>query len=117
MRNGKIWAAVLLTLWLTGCATQPDPAAEKAAAIERGRVLFVNKGCAACHHNNRVDYAGYVFDQQVNLSNYRGEPAFLRQWLANPTALRPTTTMPNLQLSPTEIDDLIVFLNEGTAPR
>ena len=46
------------------------------------------------------------------LTNYTNDPAFLRRWLADPPAARPGTNMPNLNLSPAEIEDLIAFLNE-----
>lgn len=103
-------------LLLAGCATidaatQPTPAPITAA--ERGRALFMNKGCATCHVNSRADPTADPIDQfGPNLTRYTNDPAFLRQWLADPSAIRPGTPMPDLDLAPSEIDDLIAFLNE-----
>jgi cytochrome c oxidase subunit 2 len=48
-----------------------------------------------------------------NLTTVKADPEYLRRWLANPSALKPNTEMPNLGLSETEIDALVAFLTEG----
>jgi cytochrome c1 len=45
-----------------------------------------------------------------NLTVYDPDPAFLRVWLRDPSAVKPGTLMPNLYLSDTEIEMLITFL-------
>ncbi|MCG8353660.1 MAG: hypothetical protein MI924_38340 [Chloroflexales bacterium] len=65
-----------------------------------------------CHHNSRVEYGGLSLNIGPDLSLYTADPAFLRQWLADPAAIRPAAQMPDLQLTPIEIEDLIAFLNQ-----
>jgi cytochrome c2 len=82
-------------------------------AIARGEALFLNKGCVSCHVNTRVQ-GNTVTTSAPNLTAYSNDAEFLRHWLADPKAVRPTTAMFNLHLSEQEIEDLIAFLN---APR
>lgn len=109
-------AVVLGGLLLTGCAsidTATPPTPPPLTAAERGRALFLNKGCATCHVNSRADQTPDMLEQVgPNLTRYTNDPAFLQQWLDDPAALRPGTGMPDLDLSPDEIEDLIAFLNE-----
>lgn len=49
----------------------------------------------------------------IESTPYAGLPnsaGFLRKWLKDPPAVRPSTQMPNLGLSDEEIEDLLVFL-------
>lgn len=84
----------------------PTPAAE-----QLGAALFVNKGCITCHEHAAVRYEGAIIGVGPALTSYRNDAAFLREWLRNPAAVRPTTGMPTLGLSEGEIDALIAFLN------
>jgi len=118
----KVLAWLLVLLLLVACAGAGSPTSPDAAPItpdtvaepvERGRVLFRNKGCVTCHVNDRVEGEGGVLGFEApNLTNYTNDPAFLQRWLADPPAVRPGTQMPNLRLSAAEIEDLIAFLNE-----
>ena len=65
-----------------------------------------------CHANAAVPNSG-VIETAPNLTDYRGDEVFLRKWLYNPSALRPGTLMPNLNLSDDEISDLIAFINHN----
>jgi cytochrome c2 len=110
---------ILLALaCLTGCVSTPGPTATPTAdpmvaAAARGRELFRNKGCVTCHIHTRVEgRTGVLGITAPNLTEYRNSPEFLRRWLADPAQERPGATMPNLRLTPTEIDDLVAFLNE-----
>jgi len=111
----KTLACLFTLLILAGCAGIQTTAVVTPTpdAVERGRVLFRNKGCVTCHVNDRVEGEGGVLGFEApNLTNYTNDPAFLQRWLADPPAVRPGTQMPNLRLSATEIEDLIAFLNE-----
>ena len=84
------------------------------AAGERGRRLFVAKGCVTCHLHGDVAGSGVV---QVGpeLSALRLPADFLQKFLADPSILPPAQQanggMPNLDLKPVEITALVAFLS------
>jgi Cytochrome c len=90
---------------------QPAPAY---AAGERGRRLFVAKGCVTCHVHGDVAGSGVV---QVGpeLTALRLPADFLQKFLADPSILPPAQQtnggMPNLDLKPAEITALTAFLS------
>jgi cytochrome c2 len=90
-------------------AIPPTPTPDLAA---QGALLFRAKGCMTCHHHDAVDGSGSIAIGP-DLSQYKADPAFLRRWLADPASLRPETRMPNLELSPDDIEALIAFLESG----
>jgi cytochrome c2 len=89
---------------------EPQPASI-AAPAEMGEILFVAKGCIICHQHADITTAQNVGPVGPNLTNYVAGPDFLRLWLADPSAVRPNTRMPNLALQADEIEALIAFLN------
>lgn len=92
-------------------AGQPAPAF---AAGERGRRLFVAKGCVTCHVHGDVAGSGVV---QVGpeLTALRLPADFLEKFLADPSILPPAQQtnggMPKLDLKPAEITALVAFLS------
>jgi mono/diheme cytochrome c family protein len=92
-------------------AGRPAPAY---AAGERGRRLFVAKGCVTCHVHGDVAGSGVV---QVGpeLTALRLPADFLQKFLADPSILPPAQQtnggMPNLDLKPAEITALTAFLS------
>ncbi len=81
------------------------PAPRPLADVERGRHLFVAKGCVSCHlHGVGPDLTGKHFAAD-----------FLTRFLADPAAVIPPrpggATMPNLELRPLEISALVAFIN------
>ena len=96
------------------------PAEPKSLALvtvtpqEIGQSLFLAKGCITCHAQQEIqrDKDRMIFvDTGPNLSNFSADPEYLRRWLMNPASIKPTTEMPALQLSDSEIDALTAFLN------
>lgn len=83
-------------------------------SMERGKALFAAKGCATCHVNRRAIEPIHECCEGTgpDLTNYTNQPEYLRQLLRNPSAVKPQTEMPNLELSDAEIEDLIAFLNQ-----
>ncbi|HEY1408337.1 MAG TPA: c-type cytochrome [Promineifilum sp.] len=90
---------------------------------EIGRTLFTIKGCATCHRHDGLNVARLSFGGETirvsesflvagapDLTHYQPEPDFVRQWLSDPRAIRPNTTMPNLGLTEDEIEALLAFL-------
>jgi mono/diheme cytochrome c family protein len=108
-------AMIALGLLLAACAPSTGAAGPSVAAapsaVQRGQALFLNKGCITCHQNAALGYEGTIIGVGPDLTTYRGDEQFLLTWLKDPSALRPATQMPNLQLRETEIRDLIAFLN------
>ncbi len=90
-------------------AVAAPPGAATSPSAELGRVLFTAKGCATCHIHDDVE-ATFSVGIGPNLTNYKGNPEFLQQWLQDPKAFRPETEMPDLGLSEAEIEALIRFL-------
>ena len=87
----------------TAQAPQPLPAAE------RGRRLFVAKGCVTCHLHGDVSGSGVV-RVGPELTGKRFPPEYLQRFLADPS-IAADNRMPNLNLKPAEIASLIAFVN------
>ncbi len=91
----------------------PSTQSAQANPAEIGQALFLAKGCIICHQHAaigeaRKDFA--EFSVGPNLTNISAEPAFLKRWLKDPSAVKPGTEMPTLGLSDDEIDALVTFL-------
>lgn len=81
----------------------------------QGRALFVAKGCLVCHNHPafaelRHQTMALGYSDAPTLANLKMDADYLKRWLHNPRALKPTTLMPNLNLSDEEIDALSAFL-------
>jgi cytochrome c2 len=108
--------AVVLALggfYLGRTAAAPAVEAAASSSSTSGSELFLAKGCVMCHVHQAVpESAAVSLSIGPDLSQYHNSPDFLRSWLANPSAVRPNTGMPDLGLSAEEIDALIAFLNQ-----
>jgi cytochrome c2 len=106
------------SLALAGLAVAAPPASPTpvpAAGI--GKQLFVAKGCITCHRHDAVAIQRrFTIDTIPNLTAYRNDPAYLRNWLKDPASVKPGTEMPDLGLSAAEIEALIAFVNDPTSP-
>jgi mono/diheme cytochrome c family protein len=86
---------------------------------QRGRRLFVAKGCGTCHTNNDIPefaQSNRVLDKLgPELTGRRLEAAYVRQRLTNPSSLPPigadAVRMPNLELASGEVDALVAMLS------
>ncbi len=81
---------------------------------ERGRQLFVAKGCGTCHVNGDVpEFASMnrVMGIAPELTGRRLEAAYVRQRLTNPSSLpaigNSPVRMPDLGLTPAEVEALV----------
>jgi mono/diheme cytochrome c family protein len=98
---------------ITGGAAAAPP---KVSEAERGRRLFVAKGCATCHVHRDAQTTGSL-DIGPELSERRFAAPYLGRFLANPAATRAAdrpenqATMPDLNLKSGEIAALVSFLN------
>src|SRR5882672_7135238 len=86
----------------------PVPAA--LAATERGRRLFVAKGCVTCHLHRDVSGSGTVA-VGPELTKRPLAAEYLQRFLADPSMIGSANRMPNLNLKSPEIAALIAFLN------
>lgn len=106
----------LQTAPTTANLVPPTKNVAKANAVDPvayGKALFVSKGCIVCHVNNRVSRlreGAMEFSDVPNLTTVKLDREYLRRWLHDPAALKPTTEMPNLGLSDEEIEALTAFL-------
>jgi cytochrome c1 len=80
--------------------------------VDVGRRLFIAKGCMVCHSHNETNKIREIgVDMGPDLTNFTASPEYLRTWLKDPRAVKPSTEMPNLRLSDSEIEALIAFIN------
>jgi cytochrome c2 len=98
----------------------PDQTAST-ASVELGQTLFVAKGCIVCHRHAAVSEVRQRFGSEFvefwagpDLPTLATDPKLLHTWLKDPSALKPNTDMPNLELKEAEIEALVAFL---LAPR
>ena len=92
----------------------------KVDKVEQGKMLFVAKGCFMCHAHSNItrsgEYSGaYGAGGAPTLTPNKWDAAYLRTWLKNPKAVKPTTQMPNLELKDKEIESLVAFLTAKLA--
>lgn len=90
-------------------------ATDSAQLFGFGRDLFVAKGCAMCHAHAAISRSGefqysYGVGGAPTLADRLLAASYVRAWLKDPKAVKPTTLMPNLNLKPNEIEALVVFL-------
>jgi cytochrome c2 len=101
----------------------PDQTAS-AASTDLGQALFVAKGCIVCHQYAAVRDVRQRFGNEFvefrvgpDLPTLATDPKLLHDWLKDPSAMKPNTDMPNLELKEAEIEALVAFLltPKGTA--
>jgi len=95
-------------------AVNPGRAAPELATAERGRRLFVAKGCITCHVHPEVPLSGVV-NVGPDLTGRRFSGDYLERFLADPNIATTRGAggfeMPNLNLAPREIAALAAFIN------
>lgn len=101
--------AVLIPIRALEAGTKTPPVM---SADERGRRLFVAKGCVTCHTHS--DSKAEFVDVAPELTGKKFAPGYLAEFLANPAIKPPTVKvlrMPNLNLRQQEISALVAFIN------
>jgi cytochrome c oxidase subunit 2 len=99
--------------WVHGEQQRAGPPPPSTLAIMQA------KGCGGCHTINGVE--GFVGVIGPNLTHFASRTSFagstfpnnavnLRHWLADPPGVKPGADMPNLHLTPQQIDALIAYL-------
>jgi hypothetical protein len=88
--------------------------APSVAPVDRGRALFIAKGCNACHSNS--DLVDRPDNQQIKVGPELGGRRLARDYVMQKMAKPNSETMPNLGLSDAEISAIASFLTpSGTA--
>ena len=92
----------------------PSVAAPPAGDAARGKALAESVGCLGCHvvGNAPRDTASVrrTFGQPLAGIGDKATPAWLVDWLRNPTHFSPTTKMPNLRLDAQQASDIAAWL-------
>ena len=98
---------------------QRRPAAEPTGDLEvRGEELFTSEGCANCHN---VAGTGADGDDGPDLTHVASRDTIaagaldntapdLREWIADPHAIKEGVLMPAVQLEPDELDALVAYV-------
>lgn len=95
----------------------PEPvlagSASPTAAASAGQPEVFGQICVACHSvGGRGGAVGPALDGVAD----RFEPSYLEQWLRDPNAVRPGTTMPQLPLTDAQVGELVAWLGTLHAP-
>jgi len=100
-------------------AMEPGTTPRALSDVERGRRLFIAKGCFTCHVNTEVTTAPSIrVGPELTGRRYPAVP--LAKFLANPDSIQLTQLprtgpfkMPNLGLKEREIASLVAMINGG----
>jgi cytochrome c2 len=90
--------------------------------VDRGRTLFVNKGCGGCHSLSGVPQAeglvGPPLDgvavRAVIAGKLANSPANLERWISAPQSVVPGNAMPDVPMTAQESSDIAAFLYTRT---
>jgi len=123
LRTRMRWAVALTVVgaligvtglvWVSQASASNDAFVNLATPAERGRALFMAKGCIVCHRHESTADVFKSSEVGPNLSNLKIDPDYLRRWLKDPSAIKPGTFMPTLGLSDSEIELLVAFLTRA----
>jgi cytochrome c oxidase subunit II len=103
--------------WL---ANEAQPAAAPRTDAERaGMQTFDDVGCASCHTIRGTSAKADVGPDLTHLASRTtiagaiidNTPPLLREWISDPQHIKPGNKMPALQLSPTQLDNLVAYLD------
>jgi cytochrome c oxidase subunit 2 len=98
-------------------AQQRQTAAEVVSAQTDSRVFFANS-CVNCHTIQGTSAKGVFGPDLTHLMSretiaaeaVRNTPEMLRAWVSDPQKLKPGCLMPNMQMSDTEVDQIVSYL-------
>ena len=76
-------------------------------AIKAGEETVKTVGCLTCH---AVDGLGSDFAPALDSVGTKVTASYLRQWISDPKAYDPDTSMPSLRLSSSEVDNVVAYL-------
>jgi cytochrome c oxidase subunit 2 len=96
---------------------QPPVEPDTTSLAAKGKTVFMEVGCAACHTIEGVS-PGVLGPNLTHVGSrttiaggmFPNHPEQLSQWLHDPQARKPGTTMLNLGLNPDQIAALVAYL-------
>lgn len=102
--------------WLANMASKARVPSTPAA--QTGYHVFMNDQCASCHYIAGTPAQGFVGPDLTHLATRTtlaaltipNTPKYLAAWITNPQAIKPGTRMPDLGLSPTEVSEVVAYL-------
>lgn len=103
--------------WLAG--QQATPPAPTDDAGKRGAALFAERTCIACHAidgttptpaNAAPNLTHLMSRRTLGAGVLQNGPDELTKWLADPQTYKPGSKMPDLELTPSEVSDLVAYL-------
>ena len=103
----KSIAAYLATMSDTHLDESSANYSQSESAITAGEETVKTVGCLTCH---AVDGLGSDFGPALDSVGAKVTPNYLRQWISNPKAYDPDTSMPSLRLSNRELDNVVAYL-------
>lgn len=81
--------------------------------VDRGKDLFEDFGCIACH---RIQGKGGALGPYLTRAGFMLQPQFIYRWIRNPQSFKPNTRMPNLGLSEDEAMAVTLYLSTLNGP-
>ena len=103
----KSIAAYLATMSDTSLDESSANYSQSESAITAGEETVKTVGCLTCH---AVDGLGSDFGPALDSVGAKVTPNYLRQWISDPKAYDPDTSMPSLRLSNRELDNVVAYL-------
>jgi cytochrome c oxidase subunit 2 len=102
--------------WRLAAATPDTLPVDSTAA--HGRAVFLASGCPLCHSIGGTDARGTVGPSLSHLQSrstlaagtLTNTQGHLREWIANPSALKPGVRMPAYPLTPSDLDAVVAYL-------
>jgi cytochrome c oxidase subunit II len=103
--------------WIKDAVTEANRLLDP--ATKKGRETFLSLPCVGCHTVKGTTAAGKVGPELTHVASNKSivggllspvNEANLSKWLKNPPAVKPTTLMPNLNLSDEQIHDIVQWL-------
>ena len=103
----KSIAAYLATMSDTNLDESSANYSQSESAITAGEETVKTVGCLTCH---AVDGLGSDFGPALDSVGAKVTPNYLRQWISDPKAYDPDTSMPSLRLSNRELNNVVAYL-------
>lgn len=97
------------------CHQQDIPVLQFASDIARGKELFEKRGCPGCHLVRGFENLEKVAPDLTRLAS-KVDPAWLVEWIKEPTAYLPQAKMPNFRFTPAESEAAASYLLASSQP-